>query len=114
MKKPDNIILKLNTINQTGIGYSSLSYLKKLPIDTLKIDQSFIRYIPESEDDISIVKAIIALAKSMNLELIAEGVKTKAQKEFLSKNGCQNIQGYYYSKPLPAAEMEEFLKNSDI
>ena len=123
MKKPDNIILKLNTINQAGIGvavddfgtgYSSLSYLKKLPIDTLKIDQSFIRYIPESEDDISIVKAIIALAKSMNLELIAEGVETKAQKEFLSKNGCQNIQGYYYSKPLPAVEMEEFLKNSDI
>ncbi len=123
MKKPDNIISKLNTINQAGIGiaiddfgtgYSSLSYLKKLPIDTLKIDQSFIRYIPESEDDISIVKAIIALAKSMNLKLIAEGVETKAQKEFLSKNGCQNIQGYYYSKPLPAMEMEEFLKNSDI
>ncbi len=118
MKKPEEMILKLKKLNDMGIkiaiddfgtGYSSLSYLKKLPIDILKIDQSFVRHIPDSEDDSSIVKAIIALAKSLNLELIAEGVETAEQKDFLIANGCRNIQGYYYSKPLDSAEMEKLL-----
>ncbi len=118
MKKPQENILKLKAISQVGMGiavddfgtgYSSLSYLKKLPIDTLKIDQSFIRGIPKNENDISIIKAIVALAKSMNLKVVAEGVETKEQKEFLCKNGCYNIQGFYYQRPIPADEAREFL-----
>ena len=91
-------------------GYSSLSYLKKLPIDKLKIDQSFVRELPQDEEDVGITKAIISLAHSLNLRVIAEGVETKEQKEFLVQNNCHDIQGYYYSKPLPAKEMKEFLK----
>ncbi len=118
MKKPQEMILKLKKLNDMGIkiaiddfgtGYSSLSYLKKLPIDILKIDQSFVRHIPDSEDDLSIVKAIIALAKSLNLGLIAEGVESVKQKNFLLENGCRNIQGYYYSKPLNSKDMRKFL-----
>ena len=116
MKKPEDMILKLKKLSDMGIkiaiddfgtGYSSLSYLKKLPIDKIKIDQSFVRHIPQSEDDSSIVKAIIALAQSLNLELIAEGVETEKQKEFLIENGCKDIQGYYYSKPLSSEKIEK-------
>ena len=122
MKKPEDMISKLKKLSDMGIkiavddfgtGYSSLSYLKKLPIDKIKIDQSFIRYIPQSEDDKAIVKAIIALAKALNLEIIAEGVEAEDQKDFLIENGCRNIQGYYYSKPIPPSEIETlFLRKS--
>jgi diguanylate cyclase (GGDEF)-like protein/PAS domain S-box-containing protein len=98
------------SIDDFGTGYSSLSYLKKLPINKIKIDQSFIRELPHDEEDASITKAIIALATSLNLKVIAEGVETKEQKEFLTQNGCHNIQGYYYSKPIIADEMEEILR----
>ena len=116
MKNPEESILKLEQISNMGVeiaiddfgtGYSSLAYLKRLPVDKLKIDQSFIQGIPGDKEDISIVKAIIALAKSLNLELIAEGVETKEQKEFLRKNGCANIQGYYYGEPMPADKLKE-------
>jgi diguanylate cyclase (GGDEF)-like protein len=119
MKNPQNAIDVLNTISDMGIelaiddfgtGYSSLSYLKRLPIDKLKIDKSFVDGLPNNEDDASITRAIIALAKSLKLRLIAEGVETKEQKEFLVENGCEHIQGYYYSKPLSAQEMEQVLK----
>jgi len=119
MNNPEASIEKLNEINRMGIdiaiddfgtGYSSLSYLKKLPLDKLKIDQSFIRDIPSDEDDMAITKAIIALGKSLNLKLIAEGVETVEQKDFITENGCDFIQGYFYSRPLPANEMEELLK----
>jgi len=120
MNNPDEAILKLNEIKNLGIeiaiddfgtGYSSLSYLKKLPVDKLKIDRSFIKDIPEDEDDIAITKATIALGKSLNLSLIAEGVETEYQRDFLLANGCNNIQGYFYSKPIPANEMDIFLQN---
>ena len=118
MSKPEEAIKILNKISNIGIelavddfgtGYSSLAYLKKLPIDKLKIDQSFVRDLPEDEDDIAIAKAVIALATSLNLNIIAEGVETKEQKDFLVQNGCKNIQGYYYSKPIPAYEFELLL-----
>ncbi|MEA2091392.1 MAG: EAL domain-containing protein, partial [Campylobacterota bacterium] len=118
MTKPKEAIKVLNKISDMGIelavddfgtGYSSLSYLKKLPIDKLKIDQSFVRDLPDDEDDAAISKAVIALAKSLNLKIIAEGVETIEQKEFLIQNGCRNIQGYLYAKPMPSDEMEEFL-----
>ena len=120
MKKPDEAIRKLNEINSLGIkiaiddfgtGYSSLSYLKRLPIDKLKIDQSFVRDIPNDEDDSAIVKAVIALGDALNLKLIAEGVEEKEQKEFLISNGCINIQGYYYSKPINSSEMEKYIES---
>ncbi len=118
MTHPENAIAKLTEISDMnieiaiddfGTGYSSLSYLKRLPIDKLKIDQSFISDIPHDEDDMSITKAIIALAKSLNLSVIAEGVETEEQKTFLVENECVNIQGYLYAKPVPADEMEKFL-----
>ncbi len=118
MKDPENSIKKLNKIHSLGVevaiddfgtGYSSLSYLKKLPLDKLKIDRSFVKDIPEDEDDMAITKAIIALGKSLNLRLIAEGVETKEQKDFLLGHGCEYIQGYFYSRPLPADEIEKLL-----
>lgn len=123
MKNPEASIQKLNELSSLGIeiaiddfgtGYSSLSYLKKLPLDKLKIDQSFIRDIPKDEDDMAITKAIIALGKSLNLTLIAEGVETQEQKDFILENDCDLIQGYFYYKPLPAIEIEELLKAREI
>ncbi len=120
MEKAEETIVKLEKIKSMGIeiaiddfgtGYSSLSYLKRLPIGKLKIDQSFIRGIPKDKEDVSIVKAIIALGKSLHLHLIAEGVETSTQKEFLGKHGCNYIQGYYYGKPMPSDKIKEkFLK----
>ncbi|MDF1878248.1 EAL domain-containing protein [Sulfurimonas sp. SAG-AH-194-C20] len=116
MKNPEASILKLNKIHSLGIevaiddfgtGYSSLAYLKKLPLDKLKIDREFVKDIPQDEDDMAITKAIIALGKSLNLKLIAEGVETQEQKDFLIANGCELIQGYFYSPPLPSNEIEK-------
>ena len=120
MRNPEESIQKLHQIHKEhillaiddfGTGYSSLAYLKKLPLDKLKIDQSFIRDIPTDEDDMAITKAIIALANSLNLNLIAEGVETDQQKDFLLKEGCQDMQGYLFSKPVPASDMTNILKN---
>ena len=109
MHDPELAIKKLESIKKLGVsiaiddfgtGYSSLSYLKRLPIDTLKIDRSFIKDIPHDSDDMAIVKSIIALAKSLHLNIIAEGVETLEQKNFLLDEGCDVIQGYFYSKPV--------------
>ena len=119
MKDPERSIDILRSIRSLGIsisiddfgtGYSSLSYLKKLPVSKLKIDRSFIIDVPEDEDDVAIVRTIIALAKNLGLETIAEGVETEGQIEFLVQEGCHNIQGYYYSKALSKAECEAFMK----
>ena len=96
-------------IDDFGTGYSSLSYLKKLPIDKLKIDREFIKDIPTDKDDIAITNAIISLAKSLDLKIIAEGPETKEQIEFLLQGECDIAQGYYYSKPVTIKEVEELL-----
>ena len=123
MTNPEKAIKILTQISDLGVklavddfgtGYSSLAYLKRLPIDKLKIDQTFVRDLPDDEEDAGITKAVIALAKSLNLRVIAEGVETKEQRDFLVENGCENIQGYYYSKPIPADAFEVLLKNGLI
>lgn len=118
MKNPDKTIVLLNLFHTLGIkiaiddfgtGYSSLSYLKRLPLDIIKIDKSFIKNIPSDEEDLAIVKGILALSKSLNLTVIAEGVETIAQKEVLVEHGCHFIQGYYYDKALSAKDIEKHL-----
>ncbi len=102
------------SIDDFGTGYSSLSYLQKLPIHELKIDQSFVRHIPENENDVAIVDSILKLAHNKKLTVVAEGVELESQAAFLRETAPEVlIQGYLYSKPIPAAEFEEkFLANS--
>lgn len=97
------------SIDDFGTGYSSLSYLKDLPIDRIKIDRSFVIDLPYNKDSVSIVKTIIALAKNLGLDMIAEGVETKEQLDFLVAEGCVNIQGYYFSKPLSSLVCKDYL-----
>jgi diguanylate cyclase len=118
MSNPEEAVLTLDKIRQMGVhisiddfgtGYSSLSYLKKFPIDTLKVDRSFIRDVIGSSDDAAIVKAIVALAQSLKLNIVAEGVEDAAQLSFLNALGCDEYQGYYFSRPVPAADIAGLL-----
>ena len=91
-------------IDDFGTGYSSLSYLKRLPIDRLKIDKSFVHGVPDDGDDAAIISTIVAMANSLRLEVIAEGVESEAQLRFLDAQGCHEVQGYLLSRPIPAEE----------
>lgn len=113
MKKLKQLDVLLS-IDDFGTGYSSLSYLKKFPVDQLKIDRSFVSDIGKNEEDTSLVKAIILLGHSLNLKLIAEGVENSMQLEFLLEHQCDEIQGYYFSKPLCKEDFEKLLVDSSI
>jgi predicted signal transduction protein with EAL and GGDEF domain len=118
MRNPEKAIAILEQISDLGIeiavddfgtGYSSLAYLKRLPVDKLKIDQSFVHDVPRDDEDVAIVKAIIALAKSMKLSVIAEGVEHRQQADFLLQHGCEQIQGYFYSHPQDSGQISQLL-----
>ncbi len=109
MEEPDEAVKLLHDIRSLGVriaiddfgtGYSSLAYLKKFPVNTLKIDRSFITDLAKNTDDAAIVESIVSMAQTLNLEVVAEGVETEEQADFLWKTGCQEAQGYYFSKPL--------------
>lgn len=97
------------SIDDFGTGYSSLAYLHRLPVDTLKVDRSFVRDIPEQPRDGELTAGIIALAHKLGLKVVAEGVETEAQRVFLRENGCDRLQGYLFSRPQPFAELQQWL-----
>jgi EAL domain-containing protein (putative c-di-GMP-specific phosphodiesterase class I) len=118
MHDPQSAVHTLEQLNAMGIriaiddfgtGYSSLAYLKRYPIDTLKVDQSFVRDVTHDPNDASIVQAIIAMARSMQLRVVAEGVETEEQLTFLRTHGCEAVQGYLFSRPVPAEEARELI-----
>ncbi|MGA7617047.1 MAG: EAL domain-containing protein [Thermoanaerobaculia bacterium] len=121
MQDPENSITVLNEIkalgvrislDDFGIGHSSLGYLKRFPIDTLKIDQSFVRDISTDPDTANIVTAIIAMAHKLRLRVVAEGVETAEQRDFLDRSLCDRMQGFLFERPIPPAEFEEFLRRN--
>ncbi|EXJ12773.1 putative bifunctional diguanylate cyclase/phosphodiesterase [Nitrincola nitratireducens] len=114
----DTTVIRLESIKDLGVhlaiddfgtGYSSLSYLKRFPIDSLKIDKEFVRDLTSDSDDVELVTAIIAMARSLKLRLIAEGVETEEQRKILLRLGCEFLQGYYFAKPMPASEVQTWL-----
>lgn len=98
-------------IDDFGTGYCSLSYLKELPVSKLKIDRSFIRGVAEDPDDAAITTAIIQMGHNLNLNVTAEGVENDAQLAFLRENGCDSIQGFYFSTPLSKSEFERVIRS---
>jgi diguanylate cyclase (GGDEF)-like protein/PAS domain S-box-containing protein len=118
MKRSDSAAAILKTFRAEGIrlaiddfgtGYSSLSYLTRFPVDTLKIDQSFIRQITETPSETAVVKAVLSMAQSLELRVVAEGVETSGELAFLQSHRCDEAQGYYFSRPLPAVEFDAFI-----
>jgi EAL domain-containing protein (putative c-di-GMP-specific phosphodiesterase class I) len=97
------------SVDDFGTGYSSLSYLKRFPVDAMKIDRSFVSELPDDIEDVTLVRTIVAMAQSLNLSLIAEGVETREQADFLVDAGCENLQGFYFAKPMSAKALTGWL-----
>jgi EAL domain-containing protein (putative c-di-GMP-specific phosphodiesterase class I) len=119
MHNPTRMIAKLAKIKKMGVrlaiddfgtGYSSLAKIKHFPIDTLKVDRSFIRNLPNSAEDKAITNAIIAMGKSLNMTIVAEGVETVEQLNFLKEHSCDEMQGFYFSKPILPEQFAELLR----
>ena len=119
MFKPERLIGVLTKIKEMGVrlalddfgtGYSSLSQIKHLPIDTLKVDRSFIRNLPHDSDDKAIIEAIIAMGKTLSLNIVAEGVETLEQDHFLREKICDEMQGFYFSKPVAPDQFADLLR----
>jgi EAL domain-containing protein (putative c-di-GMP-specific phosphodiesterase class I) len=117
MENPERVIKLLDKIRSRGIhlslddfgtGHSSLAYLKRFPIDTLKIDKAFIKDMPANTDDVAIARTIVAMARSLGLVTVAEGVESTEQHELLKTMGCDQVQGFYFSHPLPADEFNVY------
>lgn len=100
------------SLDDFGTGFSSLSYLQRFPIDNLKIDRSFIHKIPANQDSVVLTHAIIAMAKALGMSVTAEGVENAEQMLFLTDSGCQEMQGFYFSQPLPVEQFEKLLQNN--
>lgn len=99
------------SIDDFGVGYSSLSYLKRFPFDTLKIDRSFIQSISQNSKDSIITKTLIHMAHALQLTVVAEGVETREELEFLREQDCDCMQGYYFSRPLSASNFEKLIRS---
>ena len=121
LQNPEQAITKMKilrakgihfSIDDFGMGYSPLSYLKRFPIDTLKIDRSFVRDATTNTDDQKIIKTIISMAQTLNMNTVAEGVENKEQLDFLARQGCHMMQGYYFGRPMPANQFERLLQTS--
>jgi EAL domain-containing protein (putative c-di-GMP-specific phosphodiesterase class I) len=97
-----------------GTGYASLNYLTRYPLSRIKIDQSFVRKIPHNRQDAAIIRSIIVMAHNLGLEVVAEGVETQEQAAFLQNEGCDQVQGFLFAKPLPNSKFEEFLKSGSM
>jgi EAL domain-containing protein (putative c-di-GMP-specific phosphodiesterase class I) len=100
------------SIDDFGTGYSSLSYLHRFPIDTLKIDRSFVTHMSENNENTEIVRTIIVLAQNLGMDVVAEGVETKEQLALLNELGCENGQGYYFSKPVNREGAEKIIADT--
>jgi EAL domain-containing protein (putative c-di-GMP-specific phosphodiesterase class I) len=102
------------SIDDFGTGYSSLSYVKKFPVDRLKIDQSFVRNLTTDGNDAAIIRAIVTLGHSLNLSVVAEGVETAEQLARLRAEGCDEVQGYYFGRPMPAEDFVAMLRSDPL
>ena len=101
------------TIDDFGTGYSSFAYLRRFPVDTIKLDQSFVRDITTDSEDTAIVSAMINVGKSLNRRVIAEGVETAQHRDLLEQWGCREMQGYYFARPLPPKQIAALLRSGE-